>query len=129
MKLYLIYHFQSSHNADNEFRPAKYRVLYFFNDDEFLDESSLRSRYKDFAPEGGEDLSFQSLDLMKDFAMSFASEFEAEEVRLISAQDYNVGQDSVKDRKGLGQVFAKYGEAVVNPEFKKRGGIFGKLFR
>lgn len=129
MKLYLIYHFQSSHNEENEFRPAKYRVLYFFNDDEFLSGAGLRERYKDFHPDGGDDLSFHSLDLLKDFASSFASEYEAEEVRLISAQDYNVGQDSVKDRKGLQQVFAKYGEAVTNPSFKKKGGIFGKLFR
>lgn len=129
MKLYLIYHFQSSHNAENEFRPAKYRVLYFFSDDEFVEESKLISRFKDFSPESGEDLSFQSLDLLKDFALSFASEYEAEEVRLISAQDYNVGQDSVKDRNGLQQVFGKYGEAVVNPEMKRKGGIFGKLFR
>lgn len=129
MKLYLIYHFQSSHNEASEFKPAKYRVLYFFNDDEFLSEASLLTRYKDYAAEGGEGLSFQSLDTMKEFAMSFASEFEAEEVRLISAQDYNVGQDSVRDRKGLQQVFGKYGEAVVNPEIKKKGGIFRKLFR
>jgi hypothetical protein len=129
MKLYLIYHFQSSHNESEEFRPAKYRVLYFFNDDEFLSGASLRERYKDFHQEEGDDLSFQSLDLLKEFASSFASEYEAEEVRLISAQDYNVGQDSVKDRKGLQQVFAKYGEAVSNPQFKKKGGIFGKFFR
>lgn len=129
MKLYLIYHFQSSHNDAEEFRPAKYRVLYFFNDEEFLSGASLRERYRDFQPDGGDDLSFQSLDLLKDFAASFASEFEAEEVRLISAQDYNVGQDSVRDRKGLFAALGKYGEAVADVGHKKKGGLFGKLFR
>ncbi len=127
MSLKLIYHFQTSQNQDQEFRPASYAVIYFFSDDGFLDERQLRELAKAIPNADHEGLTFLNLDDLKSFAARVGEELAVREVRLISVQDYNIGIDGAKDLATFTGVFEKYGEIVVNETVKKKG-LFGKFF-
>jgi hypothetical protein len=127
MSLRLIYHFHTSQNQDQEFRPASYAVVYFFSDEGFLDDGLLRELSKSVPDADHERLTFLNLDDLKAFALRVGQELAVRGVRLISVQDYNIGLDGAKDLATFRGVFEKYGEVVVNEAVKKKG-ILGKLF-
>jgi hypothetical protein len=126
--LNLIYHFQSSQNQDKEFRPASYKVVYFFNDEGFVSESILLELLKSFPEANGQDMTFLNLDDLKAFAMRVGQEIQSSQIKLISVQDYNIGIDGAKDLKTFRELFDKYGEALINENAPKKKGLLGKLF-
>lgn len=126
--LTLIYHFQSSQNQDEDFKPASYRMVYFFNEEGFVDSQLILELLKAFPDSNYQDKTFLNLDDLKSFAHRVAQEVGAAEVRLISVQDYNIGIDGAKDLKSFREVFSKYGEAIINEQAVKKKGLFGKLF-
>jgi hypothetical protein len=128
MSLTLIYHFKSSQNSDQDFIPASYRVVYFFSEEGFLDESQLRELAKTVPEADHENLTFLNLDDLQGFALRVCQELGLKEVRLISVQDYNIGLDGAKDLTTFSGLFPKYGEVVQNPLAVKKKGLFGKLF-
>lgn len=126
--LTLIYHFQSSQNQDEEFRPASYKMVYFFNEDGFVDNKLILELLKAFPDSNYQDKTFLNLDDLKAFAHRVAEELGSPQVRLISVQDYNIGIDGARDLKSFRELFGKYGEAIVNEQAVKKKGLFGKLF-
>ena len=124
----LVYHFQSSQSQDGEFRPASYQMVYFFDEQGFLDENQLQELSKSVPDANHELLNFLSLDDLKIFALRVAIELKVPEVRLISVQDYNIGVDGARDLASFTAIFEKYGEAIVNEEAAKKRSLFGKLF-
>ena len=126
--LTLIYHFQSSQNQDEEFKPASYKMVYFFNDEGFVDNKILLELLKAFPDSNYQDRTFLNLDDLKAFAHRVAEELEAPQVRLISVQDYNIGIDGAKDLTSYRELFNKYGEALINEQASKKKGLFGKFF-
>ncbi len=126
--LNLIYHFQSSQNQDEEFRPARYKVVYFFNDEGFISESVLMELLKAFPENNGQDMTFLNLDDLKAFAVRVGQELQSAQIKLISVQDYNIGIDGAKDLKTFRELFDKYGESLVNENAVKKKGLLGKLF-
>jgi hypothetical protein len=128
MALNLIYHFQSSHNQEGNFRPASYRTVYFFGPQGFLERSLLLELSKTIPDAHHDQLTFLNLDDLNAFAARVGQELGEEEVRLISVQDFNIGIDGARDLESFREVFTKYGEVIVNPEAPKKKGFFGKLF-
>lgn len=128
MGLNLIYHFQSSQNQDGAFRPATYRLVYFFGPRGFLEKSLLKEMSKAVPEADHEHLNFLNLDDLKVFALRVCQELQEEEVRLISVQDYNIGVDGAKDEESFRDIFNKYGELLVNEGAPRKKGFFGKLF-
>lgn len=128
MELNLIYHFQSSRNEEGQFKGASYRVISFFSDEGFIEDQLLKEKALAFTSAETHTLSFQSLDELKEFALEVTRHLGARMVRLISAQDYNIGVDGARDLESYRQIFAKYGEVVENPEARKKKGLLGKLF-
>ena len=128
MSMNLVYHFRSSQNQEEEFRPARYRLVYFFSANGFLETSQLQELAKSVPEADHRHLTFLSLDDLKVFALRVAQEHEAEEVRLISVQDYNIGLDGARDLAGLKNIFDQFGEVVVNESRKSKKGLFSKLF-
>lgn len=126
--LNLIYHFQTSQNQDEEFKPASYHVVYFFSEQGFLKKEELKELSKAVPEADHQNLTFLNLDDLKAFAHRVSQELEMPEVRLISVQDYNIGLDGAKDLAGFQGIFQKYGEVVVNEEARPKKGFFGKLF-
>jgi hypothetical protein len=126
--LTLIYHFQSSQNQDEDFRPASYKMVYFFNEEGFVDNKLILELLKAFPDSNYQDKTFLNLDDLKAFAHRVAEELSSPEVRLISVQDYNIGIDGARDIKSFRELFGKYGEAIVNEQAVKKKGLFGKLF-
>lgn len=126
--LNLIYHFQSSHNPSEEFTPASYRMLYFFDDQSFVDSAVILELLKAFPDSDFQDKTFLTLDDLKAFSLRVAEEIGAPQVRLISVQDYNIGIDGAKDLKSYREIFSKYGETVMNEQVSKKKGLFGKFF-
>lgn len=126
--LTLIYHFQSSQNQDEDFTPASYRIVYFFNAEGFIDSKIILELLKAFPDSNYQQKSFLNLDDLKAFALRLAEEVEATQVRLISVQDYNIGVDGAKDLKTYRELFGKYGEALINEQVTKKKGLFGKFF-
>lgn len=126
--LTLIYHFQSSQNQDEEFKPASYKMVYFFNEEGFVDTKVILELLKAFPESNFQDKTFLNLDDLKAFAQRVAEEIGSPEVRLISVQDYNIGIDGARDLKSFRELFDKYGEAIVNEQAVKKKGLFGKLF-
>ncbi|HXH76038.1 MAG TPA: hypothetical protein VNJ08_13795 [Bacteriovoracaceae bacterium] len=128
MSLNLVYHFQSSQNQEEAFRPASYRLIYFFSNQGFLDRPTLRELSKS-VPEADHDLlTFLSLDDLKTFALRVCQEQKEDEVRLISVQDYNIGLDGAKDLPTFRTIFEKFGEVIVNEEAPRKKGFLGKFF-
>ena len=128
MNLNLIYHFQASKNNQDEFRPASYGVVYFFSEEGHLETDFLKEMSKSIPAADHLNLTFPSLDDLKDFAIRVCQEFQAREVQVISVQDYNIGLDGAKDIQGFREIFRHFGETVINPEQTKKKGLFGKLF-
>jgi hypothetical protein len=126
--LTLIYHFQSSQNQDEEFRPASYKMVYFFNEEGFVENKVILELLKAFPDSNFQDKTFLNLDDLKAFAHRVAQELGSRQVRLISVQDYNIGIDGARDIKSFRELFGKYGEAIVNEQAVKKKGLFGKLF-
>jgi hypothetical protein len=127
MSLNLVYHYQASQNQDQEFVPSSYGVVYFFGPDGFLDQEFLREMSKSVPSADHTQLTFLNLDELKAFALRVAIEFQVNEVRLISVQDYNIGLDGARDKKTFGELFQKYGEVLVNEASRKKG-LLGKFF-
>ena len=126
--LNLIYHFQASQNQNNEWKPASYHVIYFFDNNGFLDQKMLQELSKSIENADHIHLTFLNLDDLKAFAMRVAQELKASNVRLLSVQDYNIGIDGSKDRASYLEMFQKFGELIANEELNKPKGFFGKLF-
>lgn len=126
--LTLIYHFQSSQNQDEEFKPASYKMIYFFNDEGFVDSKILIELLRAFPDSSPQSKTFLNLDDLKAFALRVAEELGVAEVRLISVQDYNIGIDGARDLKSFRELFGKYGEAIINEQAVKKKSLFGKLF-
>lgn len=124
----LLYHFQSSQNQDEGFRPANYKVVTFFSDEGFLDLGMLKEMAKSVPDSRFDELMFLSLDDLRSFALRVAGELQVAEVRLISVQDYNIGLDGARDLGGYRSIFENFGELVVNVEQKKKKGFLGKFF-
>lgn len=128
MVINLIYHFQSSQNQAGEFQPARYKVVYFFSEQGFLENDMLIELSKTIPEANHQLLTFLSLDDLKAFAMRVSEEVEAKEVRLISVQDYNIGIDGAKDKASFQSILTKFGEVIVNESASKKKGLFGRLF-
>lgn len=126
--LNLIYHFQSSQNQDEEFKPASYHVLYFFNEDGFLDQEQLRELSKAVPEADHQNLTFLNLDDLKAFGLRVAEEYQQPSVQMISVQDYNIGLDGARDLKGFQEIFHKYGEKIINEAVSSKKGFFSKFF-
>lgn len=126
--LNIIYHFQASHNQEEEFSPASYRMLYIFDEETFIDSSIILELLKAFPDSNFQDKTFLNLDDLKAFALRVAQEVGASEVRLISVQDYNIGIDGAKDLKSYREIFSKYGESVISEHASKKKGFLGKFF-
>jgi hypothetical protein len=129
MMLNLIYHFQTSQNDNGEFIPASYGVVYFFSEEGFLEKDFLKEMAK-VVPEGDHSrLTFINLDDSKTFATRVSQELNAQEVRLISVQDYNIGLDGARDMKGFKSIFSQYGEGIANESApRKKTSLLSKLF-
>ena len=128
MSLNLIYHFKPSESLAASFEPASYRVVYFFSDQGFLEQSLLKEMSKTVPDANHELLSFLNLDDLRAVALRVCQEAGSPEVRIISVQDYNIGVDGARDLKGFQGIFGKFGEVVVNEEASKKKGFLGKLF-
>lgn len=128
MSLNLVYHFQSSQNQDEAFRPASYRMIYFFGGQGFLQIDQLKELSRSVPHADHDKLTFISLDDLKTFALRVCQEHKEDEVRLISVQDYNIGLDGAKDLPTFKSIFEKFGEVVVNEEAPRKKGFLGKLF-
>ncbi len=124
----LIYHFQSSQNQDEDFKPASYRMVYFFTDEGLIDSKILLELLKAFPDSNFQDKNFLNLDDLKAFAVRVGEELGAAEVRLISVQDYNIGVDGARDLKSFREIFSKYGETVMIEQVGRKKSLFGKLF-
>lgn len=127
MSLNLIYHFKSSQNHNEEFVPASYGVVYFFSDEGFLETNFLQEMSKSVPEANHQSLTFLNLDDLKAFALRVAQELSLKQVRLISVQDYNIGLDGAKSLDSFRSLFDKYGEVVINEQFKKKT-FLGKFF-
>lgn len=127
MTLNLIYHFQTSQNKNEDFRPATYGVVYFFSEEGFLEKPLLREMSKTVPDADHNNLTFLNLDDLKAFALRVCQEQGAREVRLLSVQDYNIGLDGAKDLATFNAIFKKYGESVINETARKKG-LFSKFF-
>ena len=127
--LNLIYHFQTSQNQNEEFKPASYHVVYFFSEEGFLERKELQELSKSVPMADYEHLTFLNLDDLKAFALRVCEELNSPSVQLISVQDYNIGLDGAKDLTSFQGIFQKYGEKIQNEEARSnKKGFFGKLF-
>jgi hypothetical protein len=126
--LTLIYHFQSSQNQDEEFKPASYKMVYFFSDEGFVEPQIILELLKAFPDSNFQDKTFLNLEDLKAFALRVTEEMGESQVRLLSVQDYNIGIDGAKDLESYQELFNKYGEALINQQAVKKKGLFGKFF-
>jgi hypothetical protein len=129
MKLTVVYNFHSSSSQEGIFRPASYKVIYFFSDRGFIEDASLRELAKSVPDANHDLLTFTNLDDLKAFALRVCQEHNAPEVRLISSQDYNIGIDGAKDLITLKNVFDTFGDLIANDEsLKKSPSLLKKFF-
>ena len=125
--LTLLYNFQSPQTTEGEFRPASYKVIYFFSDQGPIEQSVLRELCKSVPDANYNDLTFLNLEDLRVFGQRVAQETESSEVRLMSVLDYNIGLDGSRDKDGFLSILSKFGEVLSNGQPKKKG-FLGKLF-
>jgi len=128
MKLNLIYHFQSSQSLDDFFRPARYKVLYCFTDERLLDYNYLKELAKSIPDADFNDLSFLSLDELKEFSKRVMQELELSFGVLLSAQDYNVAIDAISKKSQFLDLFDSYGEKIKLELHLPKKKLLGKIF-
>ncbi len=128
MSLHLIYFFQSSQNQNESWTPARYKVVHFFSESGFISQDRMREIAKSDPHADISDFTFLSLDDLRAFASRVAEEMGAENVRLLSVQDYNIGLDGARDLNELREVFMKYGDTMEIKSTHKKKGLFGKFF-
>jgi hypothetical protein len=127
-ELILIYHFETSQNKNDEFKPASYKILYIFDGDGIIDDKRIAEFISDNHESFFIDQNFSNLDDLKSCSLRLAQYLEKNEVRLISVQDYNIGIDGAKDRHSFVQIFFNFGEVFVDESRQKKKGLFGNLF-
>jgi len=127
-ELTLIYHFQASQNQNEEFKPARYKMVYFFGEEGMVPTSVILEILKAFPDCNFQDQTFLNLDDLKAFVLRVGQELDAGQIRLLSVQDYNIGVDGAKDIKSFRELFTKYGELIMNESMSKKKSFFGKLF-
>jgi hypothetical protein len=103
-------------------------MVYVFNEEGMVEPSVLLELLKAYPDSNFQDKTFPNLDDLKAFSRRLAEELDAPQVRIISVQDYNIGIDGAKDLKSLKEIFAKYGELLMNESRMKKKNFFGKLF-
>jgi hypothetical protein len=128
MNLSLIYHFRSSKSLNGEWSPASYRAVYFFSEDGFLDSGLLSELAKSVPEANHQELTFLNLDDLRSFALRVCQELRAQDVRLISVQDFNIGVDGATDLKSFQSIFSKFGEVVETEEAPRKKGFLSKFF-
>ena len=126
--LSLIYHFQASQNQNEDFLPARYKIVYFFNESGMISSEVILQLLRSFPDSNSLDQSFLSLDELKDFALRVSQEVGSDEVRLISVQDYNIAIDGAKDIKTFQESLFKFGEIYSSEPGGRKKGFFGKFF-
>ena len=126
--LTLIYHFQSSQNQNEDFIPARYKVIFFFKDEGFIEDALLKTLSRSIPDANHEEVTFLNLDDLKSFGLRVAEELHESQVRLISVQDYNIGIDGARDLASFKEIFNKYGEVMINESVSKKKGFLGKFF-
>jgi hypothetical protein len=125
--LTLLYNFQSPQTTEGDFRPASYKVIYFFSEQGLIEQSTLRELCKSVPDANYNDLTFLNLEDLRVFAQRVSQETESSEVRLMSVLDYNIGLDGAPDREGFLSILSKFGEVLSNAQAKKKG-FLGKFF-
>jgi hypothetical protein len=125
--LTLLYNFQSPQTTEGDFRPASYKVVYFFSEQGLIENSTLKELCKSVPEANYNDLTFINLEDLKVFALRVSQETESSEVRLMSVLDYNIGLDGAKDREGFLSMISKFGEILTNGQ-PRRKGFLGRLF-
>ncbi len=126
-EIFVIYHFQSS-PVQEDYQTASYKMIYAFDQEEMIKSDMLLELLKAYPDSNYQDKSFLNLDDLKAFAMRLGEELTADQVRLISVQDFNIGIDGAKDFRSFQQIFGQFGEVLINQQLTKKKGIFSKLF-
>jgi hypothetical protein len=101
-------------NVVYNFRPGGFYVIYCFSSEGLVDP--------------GGPLQFQTLEDLKQHALRLAQDHGLEEVRVISAQDFNIGVDGARDLASFRAIFTRFGEALGDGGGRRKKGLFGKLF-
>ena len=125
--LTLLYNFQSPQTTDGDFRPASYKVVYFFSEQGLIENSTLKELCKSVPDANYNDLTFLNLEDLKVFALRVSQETESSVVRLMSVLDYNIGLDGARDREGFLSMISKFGELLTSGQPRKKSFLV-KLF-
>lgn len=127
--LYLVYSFISNNSSGvDEFSPARYHIRGVYHGRGAVDLSELQELAKSVTHENFMDLLFNSLDDIKTFADRLFQEYPAENLYLLSAQDFNLALEATSEASQLADNLKKYGEKLLNEEVSKTKGFFGRFF-
>ena len=79
---------------------------------------------------GERELNFKSLSDLQQFSLLLLEKLGLKHCYLLSRDAYNEGIDTVGDREQFQQIFAKYGDVVINHKLKSKIGLlFEKFFQ
>ncbi len=126
--LYLVYSFINSNAAVEEFSPARYHIRGVYHGRGAIPQVELQELAKSITDENFMSLLFNSLDEIKSFADRLFQDYPAENMYLLSAQDFNLALEATTDAKQLASHLQKYGEKLINDEVVKSKSFFGKFF-
>jgi hypothetical protein len=128
MSLYLVYSFQASYSLNNNFHPAKYKVIYAFNERNHLDDNLLVELAK-LVPESSYlDLNFLTLDDLKLYLLRVLEHLNFTQGYLISSQNYNIGLESIRKKEEFKTIFTQFGELVLREDRTPKKGLLSKIF-
>lgn len=128
MNLTVVYHFQSSQDEMGEFSPAQYQVVYCFSGVGFVPGQPLKEAMQSLPESTSADLTFQTLDELKNFSLRLADILDEDEVRLVSVQDLNVGIDGARDLSSFRQIFLGFGESLRREGIRPKKNFLSRFF-
>lgn len=129
--LQLIFHRPRGTDLEALESTAVYEILYLFSENGPVDKETLDRVYLSMHQRTAQHpVSFNTVDDLKDFALSVCQDLRSPEVFVLSVQDYNIGVEAARDVKAFRELFRRYGVNIPNPDIINKGsGLIGRWFK
>ena len=106
---------------------SSYRILQFFSNLGEISEEVCEKVYQRLPSKKedhfGQNVSFESLDALKEFGLEVCRHLGAERIHLLSIYDYNLGIETVENTEEFIKIFSKFGQSLPNPDHASKNSL------
>lgn len=116
---YLLYRFEQ-----NDIQSACYKPITYFTKDGPISKGDYQ-----FSDYDLEELAFLTKEELVEFTKIVLEQLGKREAYILSANDFNIGLESVHNKEEFSSIFQSYGTQVIsNNKLESSKGLFGRFF-